>query len=348
MPKETIQKGYDPSKVGVTTNNIFGLPFTPEDSSLVFIPVPWDVTTSSYAGTSKGPENILRASYQIDVFAPAAPNAWQRGMAIEDIDAGLLARNTNLRREAEAYIEFLEAGGDPGIDSNMMLKLKHINKVCESVTLEIKEKSLARLNRNQIPFLVGGDHSISSGLIEALAEKTHFGILQVDAHADLRNNYMGFSRSHASVMHRALKIQGVQKIVQVGIREVCPEEQTVIDQNPQKINTFFDHNIQYDLFNGAKWDEICNQIIRDLPDKVYITFDVDGLEPSCCPGTGTPVPGGLTYNQAVYLIEKVIQGNKQIVGADLVETGPSTIDGIVSCRLLFQMASMILKSNQTR
>lgn len=345
---ENIQKGYDPSKVGITTNNIFGLPFTPEEASLVFIPVPWDVTTSSRAGTSKGPENILNASYQIDLFAPAAPNAWKKGMATEEIDASLLARNTNLRREAEAYIEFLEAGGDPKTDSNMMLKRKHINEVCESVTHEIKEKVMGYLEKGKIPFLIGGDHSVSGGQIEALAEKTGFGILQIDAHADLRDNYMGFTRSHASVMHRAMHTQGVLKIVQVGIREICPEEQTVIDQNPNKIKTFFDHKVQRELFNGTKWDDICNQVVEELPDNVYITFDVDGLEPACCPGTGTPVPGGLNYNQAVYLIEKVIQNNKRIVGADLVETGPSTTDGIVSCRLLFQMASMILKSNQDR
>lgn len=348
MSKENIQKGYDPSKVGITTNNIFGLPFTPDNSSLVFIPVPWDVTTSNYAGTSKGPENILKASYQIDLFAPAAPNVWQKGMAIEEIDASLFARNTNLRREAEAYIEFLEAGGDLETDSNMLQKLQHINSACESVMREIKEKTFARLNRKQIPFLVGGDHSISSGQIEALAEKNRFGILQIDAHADLRNNYMGFTHSHASVMHRALQTQGVRKIVQVGIREICPEEQTVIDHNPDKIKTFFDHRIHQELYNGKNWDDVCNQIVKELPDNVYITFDVDGLEPACCPGTGTPVPGGLTYNQAVYLIEKVVQSNKKIVGADLVETGPTTIDGIVSCRLLFQMASMILKSNQNR
>lgn len=348
MSKNSIQKGYDPSKVGVTTNNIFGLPYTSDQSALVFIPVPWDVTTSSFDGTSKGPENILKASYQIDLFAPAAPDAWQQGMAMEEIDAELIARNNNLRREAEAYIEFLEAGGDPKTDSNMMLKLKHINKVCESIAREIKEKSLSYLNRKQIPFLVGGDHSISSGQIEALAEKKDFGILQIDAHADLRNNYMGFTRSHASVMHRALHTQGVHKIVQVGIREICPEEQMVIDQNPEKIKTFFDHKLQHDIFNGKKWDDICNQIVAELPDKVYLTFDVDGLEPACCPGTGTPVPGGLSFNQAVYLIEKVIQSNKQIIGADLVETGPTNIDGIVSSRLLFHLASMILKSNKNR
>ena len=348
MSKEIIQKDYDPNKVGITTNNVFGLPFTTGNSKLVFVPVPWDVTTSSYAGTAKGPENILKASYQIDLFAAAAPDAWQQGIAMEEIDPELIAKNDNLRREAEAYIEFLESGGNPKTDSNMMLKLKHINKVCESVIRGIKEKCLSFLNRKQIPFLVGGDHSISSGQIEALAEKTSFGILQIDAHADLRDNYMGFTRSHASVMHRALKTPGVQKIVQVGIREICPEEQAIMDQNPKKIHTFFDQNIQHDLFNGAKWDDICNQIIRDLPEKVYITFDVDGLDPSCCPGTGTPVPGGLTYNQALYLIEKVIRSNKQIIAADLVETGPTKTDGIVSSRLLFQMASMILKSNENK
>ncbi len=348
MSIKDFQKRYDPNKVGVTTNNVFGLPFTLAEAALVFIPVPWDVTTSNFAGTSKGPENILKNSYQIDLFAPAATDAWKHGMAFEEIDPQLVEKNRNLRREAEAYIRFLEEGGDVDKDNNMTLKLNQINKGCESLAKETKEKALSYLNQKKIPFLVGGDHSISSGLIGALAEDNEFGVLQIDAHADLRSNYMGFTHSHASVMHRALKTKSVQKIIQVGIREICPEEQDVINQHPNKIHTYFDHMLHRDLYRGVNWETICNQIAEKLPEKVYITFDVDGLQPSCCPGTGTPVPGGLSYNQAVFLIEKVMQSNKHIIGADLVETGPSTLDGIVSSRLLFQIASMMIQSNKNR
>ncbi len=348
MSKEEICKGYDPNDVGIKTNNVFGLPYTPADAALVFIPVPWDVTTSNFAGTSEGPGNILKNSYQIDLFAPAAPDAWKRGMAIEQFDTQLAEKNKKMRHEAQVYIHFLEEGGKVKADQKMTQTLQQINEGCEIVHSETKAKALSWIRQGKLPFLIGGDHSISSGLIEALNEQHEFGILQIDAHADLRKQYMGFTHSHASVMHRALHTRGVQNIVQAGIRELCPEEQEVIIRNQDKIKTFFDHQLHKDLFHGRSWESICNEIVEALPEKVYITFDVDGLQPSCCPGTGTPVPGGLSYNQAVFLIEQLLRKNKQIIGADLVETGPMNMDGIVSSRLLFQMASIMIKSNENR
>jgi agmatinase len=341
-----ILKNYDPNAAGVISNNIFGLPFNVTNARVVFIPVPWDVTVSSHSGTAEGPENILRNSFQIDLYDPVAPNAWEKGMAMETIDPKIVQENIATRIMATKVIQFLESGGNPTTNADIQTMIRQVNDSCNNLIFKLKDKSLRYLKNGQIPVLVGGDHSISSGLINALAEEQKFGILQIDAHADLRKDYEGFVHSHASVMRNALEIPGVTKIIQTGIRELCPEEEQILAKHHQKIKTYFDHDLHRRLFAGENWADICDEIVDSLPDKVYITFDVDGLEPACCPGTGTPVPGGLSYNQALYLLESVANKGKSIIGADLVETGPGNIDGIVSCRLLFRLAGLLIKSNK--
>lgn len=341
-----ILKNYDPNAAGVTSNNIFGLPFTENSARLVFIPVPWDVTVSNHAGTAKGPENILTNSFQIDLFDPVTPNAWHKGMAMEDIDPEIIKKNTYIRALARKVIEFLESGGNPNTDNHIQSKVNSVNDACKELMDNLERRSLQYLANGQLPFVVGGDHSVSIGLIRALAKNHEFGILQIDAHADLRKDYEGFTNSHASVMRNALAVNGVSEIVQVGIREICPEEEEFMAAHPQKIKTYFDHDLHHQLYEGVSWSSICEKIAESLPENIYITFDVDGLEPACCPGTGTPVPGGLSYNQALFLLETVLRKGKRILGADLVETGPGSLDGIVSCRLLYRMAGMLIKSNE--
>jgi agmatinase len=308
--------------------------------------MPWDVTVSNFEGTSLGPEKVFESSFQIDLFDPFVPNAWQEGMAMEDIDPAMVSRNQQLRKRASHYISFLELGGDPDEHNDMQEIIREVNDASEALSLELEQKSLMYLEQEKIPVVVGGEHSVPLGLIRALARKRPgFGILQIDAHADLRNAYQGFIQSHASIMYNALQTKGVGKLVQVGIREICPEEVQVISQNPARIRTYFDRDLHNRLFEGDSWSEICHEIVEKLPDEVYVSFDVDGLDPSLCPGTGTPLPGGLSFNQANFLLETIVTQGKKIIGADLVETGPSEMDGIVSSRLLFRLAGMIIKSN---
>jgi agmatinase len=338
-------RAFDSSGVGNTTNNIFGLPFTPEESSLVFIPVPWDVTVSSREGASAGPRAILEASYQIDLYEPFAPGAWKGGMAMEPADPDIARTSKNLREKASRYIHFLESGGKAGEDPQMDGIAAEINRAGDALSEKLEGKCLSYLGNQQIPFLVGGDHSVPLGLIRALGKRNPgFGILQIDAHADLRHRYQGFTHSHASIMRNALQVNGLGPLVQVGLRDVCDEEVQVIRENPGKVTAFFDRDIQEKLFRGSSWDDICAEIAARLPDQVYVSFDVDGLDPALCPGTGTPVPGGLSYNQAMYLLEYLVEKGKRIVAADLSETGPGPLDGIVSCRILYRLASMMVRS----
>ncbi|MGM0572786.1 MAG: arginase family protein [Bacteroidota bacterium] len=346
MDAERTLHDFDPDGVGNTSNNIFRLPFSTAESKVIFIPVPWDVTVSNHEGTCEGPSAIFENSFQIDLHDPAAPEAWKEGMAMEAIDQDMIGKNNILRKQARQIIKFQENGGDIQADTTIQKRLTEVNQATRALHADIEMRCLKYLENGQLPVLVGGDHSTPTGLIRALATRERFGILQIDAHADLRNAYQGFADSHASVMYNALQMDNLEQLVQVGIRELSGEENRVITQHPGQISTWYDHDLHRRLFEGTTWGALCREIVQKLPGNVYISFDVDGLEPSHCPGTGTPVPGGLTFMQAMYLLETVMKEGKRIIGADLSETGPSTLDGIISSRILFRMAGMMIHSNQ--
>ncbi|PIZ06753.1 MAG: agmatinase, partial [Flavobacteriales bacterium CG_4_10_14_0_8_um_filter_32_5] len=194
--------------------------------------------------------------------------------------------------------------------------------------------------------VLGGDHNSPLGLIQALAEKhTNFGILQIDAHADLRIAFEGFEFSHASIAYNALKLKQISKLVQVGIRDICQEEIDYISNSKGKIKTFFDWDIKQQQFEGKTWATICDEIIAELPENIYITYDIDALDPKLCPNTGTPVPGGFEYDQVNYLINKITESKKKIIGFDLNEVGNNEWDANVGARILFKLCNFMQKSN---
>ncbi len=345
MNKEQKISEFDPSGPANVNNNIFGLPFTFEESKVIIMPVPWDLTASNKSGTSLGPQIIKKESFQIDLFDQFAPDAWKNGIYMEDIPQNILMENDSLRTKAEDYIKFLESGASK-FDTQTKNNLDSINIACNKMISGVEQKAISYLNSNKLLALIGGDHSTALALIRALAVKhDNFGILQFDAHADLRDSYEGFEHSHASVMFNAMKINSVSKLVQVGIRDYCQEEYEFIENNKNRVKLFTAPYLYKKSFEGISWKSICSDIISELPDKVYITYDVDFLDPADCPNTGTPVPGGLAYEQALYLIELLVENNKTIIGFDLVETGNGDIDGVVSCRILYRIINAMLKSN---
>lgn len=348
MDTEDKIKNFNPNGVGNVSNNIFGLPFTTQEAQTIIIPIPWDVTVSSQDGTANGPEAVFNASFQIDLYDPFAQDAWKKGIAMEDISFNLIEKNGKYRKKAKKYIEFMEEGGNVEKDEEMMQIRESINKESAWLTNHIKQKALEYFKQNKMVAILGGDHSTPLGLIEALAEqKNHFGILHIDAHADLRKDYMQFSHSHASIMFNALKNPQVNRLVQVGVRDYCEEEKYLIENSDRRIITYFDRQIKHKMFEGHTWKEICFEIVDTLPEKVYVSFDIDGLDPKLCPNTGTPVPGGLDYEQAMYLIEQLVRSGRTIIGFDLVEVAPGQgeIDAVTACRVLYRLANMMAKSN---
>jgi len=347
MSKLKKIQNFDPNGVGLANGRFIGLPFDEEDAEIILLSIPWDVTVSYADGTALGPQNILNASTQLDLYDPLVPDAWKMGIFMAHPEKTWLKKNEKLRQKSIEYIDFLEDGGDPENDARYNKLLDEINQGCAALKTYVYEQSKKYLSQGKLVGLVGGEHSVPLGYLEALAElHPDFGILQIDAHTDLRKAYEGFKYSHASIFYNASKIKAISKIVQVGIRDFCEEELDVVRRSTGRIKVFFDHDIQKKLFKGSTYHQICIEILQQLPQQVYISFDIDGLDPANCPNTGTPVPGGLSFNQAIYLINLIVESGRTIIGFDLCEVnGKNEWDGSVGARLLYRLSNLMGKSN---
>ncbi|NDV61364.1 agmatinase family protein [Puniceicoccales bacterium CK1056] len=339
--KEEQIEQFDPNGVG-RQGSLFGLPFTPETAEVVIIPVPWDVTVSYAAGTAGGPMGVLEASPQIDYFLPDIAEAWKIGIAMEDISTSWAERGAMLRDKVEPYIEALEAGADTAeLAKEHAAMLNEVELASEQLRDWLAHQSGKYLDAGKVVGVLGGDHSTPLGLMSALAVRhQEFGILQIDAHADLREAYEGFRYSHASIMTNALELPQVQRLVQVGVRDYCEAEHGKVVNSGGRIVSFHDQALKEEQFAGATWHDQCARIIEALPDKVYVSFDIDGLDPKLCPHTGTPVAGGFELEEALYLIKQVVKSGRKIIGFDLCEVGPGQDewDGNVGARALYRLA----------
>ena len=339
--RQEIIDSFDPNGPG-KPGQLFGLPFTENTAEFVILPVPWEVTVSYGAGTADGPEAILEASAQVDLYFRDYPEAWKLGLTMLPVSDELLEENRKYRDLASSYIRWLEESGTQEEGQRMKVIPKAIDDISEKLNIYVRSQARKFLGRGKMMGLLGGDHSTPLGFIQALSEKYEdFGILQLDAHADLRNAYEDFTYSHASIMHNVLKIPQVTKLIQVGIRDYCEEEIRVINAHPDRVKVYFDEDIQHHLLEGNSWRSVCNSIIKSLPDQVYISFDIDGLDPRFCPNTGTPVPGGMDFQQVAYLIRALVMAKKTIIGFDLVEVSPgeSEWDANVGARLLYMLVN---------
>lgn len=349
MNKAEKIKNFDPSQPGLADESIFGLPFTAEESEIIIIPVPWEVTVSYGAGASEGPEAILEASFQVDLHHQEFPELWKLGMFL-DLNEQTAKWNENsatYKNLAQPIIAALESGEVIAENLALQKDLDQINAVCADLNAEVKERVLYWTKKGKKVVLLGGDHSTPLGYYQALAEQhDNFGILHLDAHMDLRIAYEGFTYSHASIMYNALKIPQISKIVQVGIRDFCQQEVEVALQDRVLVHT--DMDLKAENYTGTTWEQQCETILASLPQKVTISFDIDGMYPWYCPNTGTPVPGGFSFEQAAYLLSKLAESGKEIIGFDLVEVAPGENDdwdGNVGARMLFHMCGVLAKNN---
>ncbi len=341
---------FDPNAIGNPNNNIFGLPFTEEDARLVIIPVPWEVTVSYGAGTSRAAEHVFKSSKQVDIFDVDGDHGWRQGFYMREVDRKVLMKSDYLRKEAELYIDYISKGESVDKNKFMCKSLKEINEGSALMNQWVYEQSRSLLERGKLVGLLGGDHSTPLGFMKAIGEKHgDFGVLQIDAHCDLRKSYEFFNYSHASVMYNALQeIPSLKKLVQIGVRDYCEEEWDVICNSDYRVITYFDKELKKRQFEGETWKHVTNEIITHLPEKVYISFDVDGLDRKLCPNTGTPVQGGFESTEEIfYLIKKISESGRKLVGFDLVEigVGQTDWDSNVGARTLWRLCNLLVNNN---
>ena len=335
---------FDPNGPASAADGIFGLPHAEAQAALVLVPVPWDATTSYQAGTARGPAAILAASPQLDLFdldlvAPYAP-----GIHLKAEPAELAALNREARRDAERVM------ADGGDDAARAACLARVNAACERMVDHVRHETRRLLEAGKLVGIVGGDHSVPLGAIAALGERhPDFGVLHFDAHHDLRDAYMGFKHSHASIMHNVLaQVPQVTRLVQVGIRDFSEDEHDQARAAGDRVVVFYDQRLAEERAAGACWRDQAERIVAALPDDVYVSFDIDGLDPRFCPHTGTPVPGGIDFEDAVHVIREVVRSGRRIIGFDLVEVAPGPDgdewDANVGMRLLYRLACWCMAS----
>jgi agmatinase len=345
----TDLSNFDHNGASNPKNNIFGLPFSEEESALVILPVPWEVTVSYGAGTSRAAERVFHASMQVDIFDAENDSAWKKGFFMRQPDRKVLMKSDYLRKEAELYINYTSKGELLEKNTFMCKSIKEINEGSAIMNNWVYEQTRDILASGKLVALLGGDHSTPLGYFKAIAEKYgDFGILQIDAHCDLRKCYESFVYSHASVMYNALKeIPQLKKLVQIGIRDYSEEEWNYISNSNGQVIAYFDKDIKERGFEGQSWKQIADEIVGHLPDKVYISFDIDGLDPKLCPSTGAPVQGGFEMDQVFYLIKKIIQSGRRFIGFDLDEigVGETDWDANVGARILWKLCNLLVGSN---
>jgi len=349
-------KTFDPGAIGLDNGHLFGLPFNLEESEVVVVPVPWEVTVSYGEGAAEGPLAIFEASRQVDLFDQDMREAWKLGIAMAPISKELISLNRKMRKRAARCIAYLEKGGKPS-DSKVKRIYKEVNAACEKMNAWVEKETNKYLEAGKLVCVLGGDHSSPLGFMRALSKKYGvlsgrskpqggFSILHLDAHADFRLAYEGFTYSHASIMRNAVNLKGVERIVMVGIRDYSELEAVEILKS-SKVKMFGDRNLSRAMFAGKSWDKICDEIMKELTGSVYVSFDVDVLNPSLCPATGTPVPGGFEFEQVFHLLNKIARSKKKIIGFDLCEVAGARKggwDAVVGARILFRMANLMALS----
>lgn len=341
---------YDPNSVSNPNNNIFGLPTSEEDARLVIVPVPWEVTVSYGAGTARAPEAIFRAALQVDLFDADVPEGWKQGYYMRPVDRKLLMKSDYLRKEAELFIDYIAQGEEVAANQFMCRTMKEVNEGGHYLNTWVYEQTKVLLQNEKLVGVLGGDHSVPLGFMKALAEKHgEFGVLQIDAHCDLRVAYEGFNYSHASIMYNALEeIPEIKRLIQVGVRDFGGDEWDYICNSEFRVITYFDKEIKRRQYEGETWKYITDEIINKLPQKVYISFDIDGLDRKLCPHTGTPVPGGFEAEEVYYLLKKILDTGRELIGFDLCEVGVNSENdwnANVGARVLLKLCNLLVASN---
>lgn len=243
----------------------------------VVLPVPYDSTTSYGVGARNGPHAIINAS---------------RNMELYDHETGTSPYKIGIHTLSE--LEPAMSGPEDTVN--------RVRQVIGDILLSGK-----------FPLTLGGEHSITTGALQAFKENSKkFGVLQLDAHADMRDEFEGTKYSHACAMRRARELSG--NVVQAGIRSLCAEEAEYIKENKIKDIFFMPSDPQ-------EFDQQIPAIVAALKENVYLTLDIDAIDPSEMPSTGTPEPGGLRWAQVLKLL-KIVAKKKKIVGMDVVELAP--------------------------
>lgn len=347
---QQLFKDYDPSAMAIP-GKPFGLPHNAEQAKMHVIQIESAITVSGSEGAELGPVGLLEGSAQIELYNRMYPrSAYIPGMYLLPSEPLIIENHTEGREAFRALLEIYDKGDSISDDENeIAILLKKIDDCSVVLNNWVIKMTQEALRDGKIPAFLGGCHGSMYGGIKASAEyHEEETLFQFDAHKDLRKAFEGAQFSHASIMYNILEnVPQIKKLISVGIRSYGLDETDYVDSHPDRIKIFYDSDLRKILDEGKSWSEylVPMMVERIETKKVHLTFDIDVFDPSLCPSTGTPVPGGLSMWQAKTLINEIAR-KKEIVSFDLNEVVPKTrVDMLTGAEIWYHLYVETMRSN---
>ena len=323
----------------------FGDRTKPSKADVVIVSAPWSVTADFGRGATYTPDAIIDASTGRDCYdAPTGISVAGR-VATAEIDYNIQELSEHLGREAERIAHHTSAD-DSVVGEYVARKVAHINEGFAEMQAAVYKQTKLWAAKGKRIAVVGGDHSVAFGAVKALSEQyEEMGVLFIDAHADFCREGEVFNYSHRSIARNIVEeIPTVARLVEVGVRDISEAESKELQAN-SKVELFLAEKVAARRFEGESWGDICREIVGKLPQKVYVSLDIDALKIEFCNNTNAPVPGGMTFDEVVYLVKIVVESGREVVGFDISEVVSSIddkMDAIVGARLLAKMCVAML------
>lgn len=342
--------GFNLTSLGSSDNGGFYFrdAMSTQDADIVLVSAPWAVTSAGGEGAVYAPDAIIDASTAVSLYDVVSQTSISGRVATAEVDYDLQESSIQLGGDAAKVVSHIEDGGTLSGDY-FARKVVRINLGFRDMHRSVGKRVFRFADKGKIVGVIGGDHSVSLGAVRSIsAVHPGMGVLFIDSHSDLRPSGRIFDYSHLSVARNIVdEVAQVSKMVQVGVRDISQEEIEFAEKHP-KITLFCHEQMTAGRFSGRSWSEVCDDVVAELPKKVYISFDIDALSPECCPHTKRPVAGGMTFDEAVCLINRVAESGREIIGFDLTEIVPvmeSGVDAAVGARMLVKLCAAALKSN---
>lgn len=316
----------------------FGENTSPADADLVIVSAPWSVTSDYGRGATYTPDAVIDASVDSNLYDVESGFSAEGRVATAVINYNIQESSEHLGRDAERVANRAFDGVTLEYATR---KVKHINEGFADMHASVYKQTKHWVSEGKTVAVVGGDHSVSFGAIKAVAEHyKEVGVLFIDAHADFACNDKVFPYTHRSIARNIVEeIPSVSRLVEVGVRDIDKSEMEAL-LAAEKVELFLAEKVAGKRFEGESWGNICREIVDKLPQKVYVSLDIDALKIEFCTHTNMPVPGGMTFDEVVYLVNCVVKSGRQIVGFDITEVVSNIddkMDAIVAVRLLTKM-----------
>ena len=322
-----------------------------QDAEVVLVSAPWAVTSAAGQGAAYTPDAIIDASTAVSLYDTVSQISIEGKVATAEVDYDLQESSLQLGGDAAKVVSHIEDGGTLSGDY-FIRKVNRINIGFRDMHRSVGKRVFRFADKGKIVGVVGGDHSVTLGAVRSISSVyPEMGVLFIDGHCDLRQSGKIFAYSHLSIARNIIdEVPQIAKMVQVGARDMSLEEVEFATSHP-KIELFSHEDMVRSHYSGENWINICDKIAESLPKQVYISFDIDALTPECCPNTKRPIAGGMSFDQAVILINRVVESGRQIIGFDLTEVVPvseGSIDSAIGARMLVKLCAAALKSKNNK